>query len=298
MVISMLLGGMGNQMFQYAIGKHLAILNETDLRLDTSVLLDWSAGRHAVNRDYSLGIFNLKVERASASEVARYNPAPLNIKGKINYRIKKQLFGDMAIKEKSFQFDPGILYVRRPIIYLSGLWQSYKYFQSIEDQILSDFSFKFPLKSKTLKLAEKIRSSNSVCINVRRGDFINVENTRDMLGFVGIEYYRNSVDYLNARFEGLNYYIFSDEPEWCKRNINFIKGPIQFVTHDYAGEKFSDYLQLMTLCKYYIIPNSTFAWWGAWLNRNPDKIAIAPKFWFKDDSINTDDLIPKEWIRF
>jgi hypothetical protein len=116
----------------------------------------------------------------------------------------------------------------------------------------------------------------------------------DFHGVMGNDYIMRAVDIIESKIENPTYFIFSDDVEWCKENIHLKN--MKIVDHSYAGEKFNYYLQLMISCKHFIIPNSSFAWWSAWLNTNSDKIVIAPKNWFNVD-IDTSDLIPDNWIR-
>ena len=100
---------------------------------------------------------------------------------------------------------------------------------------------------------------------------------------------------MNTVVANPTYFIFSDDIEWCENNFSFLNNVV-FVTHEYAGKKFSSYLQLMINCKHYIIPNSTFAWWAVWLNKGKDKIVIAPNKWYTYYQFNLNDLIPSTWI--
>ena len=127
------------------------------------------------------------------------------------------------------------------------------------------------------------------------------DNRRDASGclvpaFHGSDYFKKAESILKGQIANPVYYVFSDEIEWCERHLKFDKETV-FVSHDYAGQKFQDYLRLMTSCNHYIIPNSSFAWWAVWFNMNKDKIVIAPKMWFNDPSLNTTDLTPASWIR-
>jgi hypothetical protein len=111
-----------------------------------------------------------------------------------------------------------------------------------------------------------------------------------------MDYFSQAVEIIVSRVISPVFFVFSDDINWCHQNIR-INYPLHIISHEYAGEKFADYLKLMTLCKHYIIPNSTFAWWGAWLNPDPEKIVIAPKQWFKDSTMNSKDLVPDRWIK-
>ncbi len=296
MIIVQLLGGMGNQMFQYALGKHLSIKNNAALKLDTSTLLDWAPGRHLVNRSFDLDIFNINIEIATKKDISRYSTQLMTRPEKVIFHLKRKLNINPAYKEKAFNYDEAVLQLKDDQ-YLAGLWQSYKYFEEIDTQIRSDFQVKEPISNNSAEIEQQIKQTNSVCINIRRTDYVSVKQTADVLGFIGLEYYRDAIGLLKNKITDLNIFVFSDDIEWCKQNLNTGTIPITYVDHSHAGKKFGDYFQLMQACKHFIIPNSTFAWWAAWLNTSKNKIVIAPKKWMNDTSINTKDLVPASWIR-
>ena len=296
MIIVQLLGGMGNQMFQYAAGRQLALKNDSTFKLDTIILMDWRPGRHLVNRSFDLDIFRLVPEIATKKDIAPYNPQLMSKAEKILFHFKLKIGYSPSYKEKHFHFDNEVVTLKGNQ-YLAGLWQSYKYFENIEDVIRTDFEFKKKLGPKAAQLFTKINECNSVCINVRRADYVSVKQTADVLGFIGLDYYKKAIDILINKINDAHIFIFSDDIQWCKQSLVIDKHPVMYVDHNYAGEKFSDYFQLMIACSHFIIPNSTFGWWAAWLSKSPGKIIIAPKKWMNDPGVNTDDLIPPAWIR-
>jgi len=294
MIIVKLIGGLGNQMFQYALGRHLAYLNQTELKLDISYLLDRRPRPNVVFRDFDLPIFNINAEVASAKEVASFTGRYPSRAQVYWHRLMSIIQPPAVIQENSPEFDAVILRTRDNS-YLTGYWQSEKYFKAIETTIRTDFSFKQPVLAESRALAESIVQTKSVCLNVRRTDFVNVPSSSQTLGFIGLDYYEHATNYLEQQVKDLHYFVFSDELEWCKQNLKLTM-PHTFVEHRHAGEKFYNYLQLMTICKHYIIPNSTFAWWGAWLNPSGKKIVITPKNWYADIHRNNKDLISANWI--
>lgn len=296
MIIVKLKGGLGNQMFQYALGRCLAEKNKDKLFFDITQLLDRTP-RDIVFRDYNLDIFNINPQFTFLSKVARLLPVPLVWFGASYFvsKIKNIIGIQNYIKENINIFNRSILDLKGDV-YLDGYWQSEKYFKEIEDIIRKDFTFEKKLSKKAQDLAEKIDSSNSVCLNVRRGEFVSSPSASKLHGFVGVEYYNKGIDVIISKIENPHFFIFSDDIEWCMDNLK-LKYPHTFVSHDYLGEKYGEYLHLMTLCKNFLVSNSTFSWWAAWLSRYQSKIVIAPKKWFKDSSINSEDLIPQSWIR-
>lgn len=291
MVIVKLMGGLGNQMFQYAAGRSLSLKNDCPLKLDLSFLLD-RLNRPAdfVFRDYDLDIFKLSVDFSEIEEVNHLKY--WNKNEKLN-RFFNGVFGHKKsyFKQPHFHFDKSFFDKTSPV-YLDGYWQSEKFFEPYASVIRKDFEFKFPLLESSLELADEIKQTNAVCVNVRRADFV----TSDTHGTVSPDYYKTAEKLLNSRFDSLSWYVFSDDIEWCLENLRF-NGRVKYITHEYAGKKFGNYLQLMTLCKHFIIPNSSFGWWAAWLSENPGKMVIAPEKWFNQGPTDTQDIIPEEWYK-
>jgi len=180
-------------------------------------------------------------------------------------------------------------------IYLEGYWQSEKYFKHIESIIRNDFTYINETDSDNLKILNRIKGSESIAIHFRRGDYINNRKTNEVHGICSMEYYNSAVDYIAQKVSSPYFFIYSDDIEWVKRNLS-IKYNKMFVDIN-TPEKASNDLRLISNCKHQIIANSSFSWWGAWLNQNPEKIVIAPKKWFMDEKRNTSDLIPEKWIR-
>ena len=296
MIIVKLKGGMGNQMFQYALGRHLAIKHKTSLKLDLTFLLDRTPRKDFVFRDYDLDIFTLTVDVATPKNLKPFREFRIPQLTKAYNILPRLLKRPHVIVEPHFHFSEAILSAPDNV-YLDGYWQSEHYFRDVEDVIRKDFTFKDALDEKGSRMAQAINAEpGAVCLNVRRGDFVTLKKAADFHGSVGVDYYQKAIDLLVQRGVQPHLFIFSDDIEWCTEHLKF-DHPTTFVTGEYAGKKFEQYLHLMTLCKHYIIPNSTFAWWGAWLSKHSDKIVIAPKRWFMDPTINTTDIIPAGWIR-
>lgn len=272
MIITTLNGGLGNQMSQYALGRILAEINSTQLHLDTS----WYRSLNSPDtpRQYELGIFGIKPD-SFMQNIYKFLPRKL-------------------IAEKSVAYDPSVLSLKGSIK-LVGYWQSEKYFVAYRNLILKVFSFHQLPNGINRKLISKIKKTESVSIHVRRGDYVHVKTTNNFHGVCNVNYYQKAIKYLSGKLKNPSYYVFSDDIEWCKQNLG-IKGNVIYVEHNLGDKSWED-MRLMSLCKHNIIANSSFSWWGAWLNQNPAKIVIAPKQWFKDATVNTDDLIPDQWIK-
>jgi hypothetical protein len=180
--------------------------------------------------------------------------------------------------------------------YLMGYWQSEKYFINADETIRKDFNFKLPMGANNVNLMKEINEVNAISLHVRRGDYANNVQTTATHGLCSIEYYHAAILHMANQIDAPNFFIFSDDIAWVKENLK-IDFPHTFVNHNFGLESYND-MRLMSLCKHNIIANSTFSWWGAWLNSNKKKIVIAPKRWFANETIiNTQDLIPYDWVR-
>ena len=277
MIITKLVGGLGNQMFQYAFARTLSLRHNTPLKIDLSFLKNRNMGPNFVYRNYELDIFNVIEDFDFTFENCIRAEEPFCSK------YLQEIVDSIGV----YQIDKDIM--------IDGYWQSVKYFAEFESVIKSDFTFKSLVgdsnDDKIKSMLNDIRMTNSVMLNIRRTDFLNT----DFHGVMGLEYINKSTELLESKIDNPKYFIFSDDIEWCKENIKL--NNMVIVNHSYKGDRFSYYLQLMKECKNFIIPNSSFAWWSAWLSDSPNKIVIAPKRWLTDETIDTSDLIPSDWIR-
>ena len=286
-------------MFQYALGRHLALKNETELMVDTTYFDQVQRNsNHFVKREYDLNIFDIevkKLEPKTMNWLPHYSPQSshrLKHKAKSVLNLYKYINDYEVVREtKYFACDKDVLKAGSNT-YLIGYWQNEKYFSAIEDQLRSDFRFQDTFDDSVYELASEISEvRSSVCLNIRRTDFVN----NPIHGFVGLDYIFNALAYLKTKIDLPRLYVFSDEIEWCRENLRF-DVPCFFVGHNFAGPKFSSYLYLMTRCHHFIIPNSTFGWWAAWLSENPGKMIVAPKQWVNYPGLDPTNIIPQGWI--
>jgi len=289
MIIVRLKGGMGNQMFQYTLGRALSLKYNVPLKLDLSFLSITTPRLNLTLRNYDLDVFNIKADIVPLRNICFTDRLFKGLSGKIFESLRLLSFSKGV--EHSFCFNPYVLNIG-PNGYLDGYWQSPKYFEGIEDIIREDFTFKNKFSDKIIKLGEEIKSCNSLCVHVRRGDYVGNKNHE----IVGKEYYNKAIEKMKTLTKIDKIYVFSDDIKWCEENMNF-EFPTMFVNKQYTGEKNEGHLFLMTQCKNFIIPNSTFSWWGAWLSDNKNKVVIVPKKWFPFMIFNKDDIVLKEWIR-
>ncbi|OXA92205.1 alpha-1,2-fucosyltransferase [Flavobacterium hercynium] len=272
MIVVQLVGGLGNQLFQYAAAKSLAKSKKQKLYIDISQFESYKLHNYALNN------FNI---------VSNIYKKPNKYVRRIQRLYKKSIL----YKETDFGYNSNLSALKGDPVFLEGYFQSEKYFLKHEKEIRKDFEIKVTLKKITKDTIAKIESVNSVSIHFRRGDYLNnpLHNTSKD------EYYKRALEIIESKVENPVFFVFSDDIDWVKLNFSTKRETI-FVDFNDASTNFED-LKLMATCKHNIIVNSSFSWWGAWLNKNPDKIVVAPEIWFNDNSINTEDIIPTNWFK-
>ena len=275
-----LTGGLGNQMFQFAAGYSIAKKNNVKLSLDL--------GRFNRRQDHNG--FELQEIFDICSKVNFLNN-PINF-GFINF---KEILNNVDItfhnfKEPHYHYTNKILDIPKRSL-LNGYWQSELYFKDYTQEIRKIFNFSKQLDKKNSLVANVINQNNSISIHVRRGDYLLKTNHNHNVDLK--EYYLTAIEKTAKFFDNPKYFIFTDDPLWVAKNFT-LNYSFTVVDINRGTDSFYD-MHLMSLCKCNIIANSSFSWWGAWLNNKEDKIIYAPKNWFKNKSICTDDLIPNSW---
>lgn len=289
MIIVQIIGGLGNQMFQYALGRCLSLKLQKEFKMDLTGFNNYKL------HHYALGHLNILENIASLEEVKRYTFKVLFSRvTRIIKKGTKPYFKRSIVQEQSTNFDPNIFKILGNV-YLKGYWQSEKYFKPIEAIIRREFTIKDQPDETNKKIALNIAHSNAVSIHVRRADYINNQTTNKVHGVCSLDYYHKAVEVVAKKIKSPIFFIFSDDHEWVKNNLKF-NYPMVYVTHNLVEKNYED-LRLMSLCQHNIIANSSFSWWGTWLNPNKKKIVIAPKLWFQDKSRDASDLIPSTWIK-
>lgn len=291
MVISNLIGGLGNQLFQYAAGRAVAH------RLGVPLLLDVSGFAQYELRRYELGEFAIQGRIATIDElvhagVNNRSPGLLSrFSRALGFCRPVNLF-----KEESFAYDVRFERVIAPV-YLSGYWQSERYFSNIADQLRAEFSLAQPMDALNERIAETILDAGgrAVSLHIRRGDYVNNPQTAQYHGVCSLDYYRTAVEYIAERIPDPHFFVFSDDHAWVGENFR-IDHSMTMVDVNNADRGVWD-MSLMRGCRHHIIANSSFSWWGAWLSNGEGKTVIAPRRWFNDSTIDTKDLIPSTWVR-
>lgn len=288
MIVVRLIGGLGNQMFQYAIARSLADRYNVVLKLDLSGYEQYTL------RHYELGGFNIRAEIADRPDIDYFK---VNIQQcSVLQRIKSCLpfsAPGMVFRETAFVFDERLLSLKPPV-YLDGYWQTERYFIHNSEALRRDFTSHQQLDGKNGKMLSQIKATNAVSLHIRRGDYISDSKTNNFHGVCSLEYYHAAVHIIAERVENPHIFIFSDDHEWAMNNLDF-KYPSTLVDINSGDQGILD-MVLMCQCEHHIIANSSFSWWGAWLNPSPEKIVIAPKSWFRNAPHDTSDLLPKAWI--
>lgn len=274
--------GLGNQMFQYALGKRLALDWNSELKVDLSWFNNIKVGD--IPRELEMDSFNVMLNEATEAEIDKAMPSFFaRMIDKIRGRINRNHF---------YRFYPQIL-KKKKNVYLDGYFQSYKYFESIRDILLDEFTLKQGYNQEVDKVKEEIeKAGQSVAVHVRRGDFATIRKGYN--GLCDLYYYEKALLEIKKKYADVKLFIFSDDIEWVKANIK-LDSPMVFVSQPIL--KSAEELWLMSLCKHQIIANSTFSWWSAWLNLYPYKIVVSPSRWLVVEDIKTDNLLPSSWIK-
>ena len=284
-VIIKLNGGLGNQMFQWALARMIQVTKGIDISLDMS----YFGKRYA--RAYELNIFKMQPEFVENS-ITKFK---LSLIWALRKSMNgKKFLGYTLYSEKQFNFEERINEID-PNTYIEGFFQSELYFKDIENKLREDFQFTAPLSGKNKEIIDEIASKDSISVHIRRGDYVQKERYKNLYANCGLDYYKRAVDYIAKSCNKPVLLVFSDDIEWVKENLK-LDYPCIFVSHNTGAQSYED-MRLMSLCTHNIIANSSFSWWGAWLNNNHNKIVVAPKKWFNDDEIIQTDVIPKTWIQ-
>ena len=288
MVIVHLDGGLGNQMFQYAFGRMISEKYSYLLKLDVSALFEY--------RKYELDIFGIKTEIATKSDLLFFDRRNLSKVQKLVFRLRNLFFKIVYLYENEGQLNMNLPPNLPTHTFVKGHWQSESYFKEIEAIIRKDFTFPALTGESNINMGYSIEGGNSVSVHIRRGDYLLPQNNA-VHGLLPLCYYQEAIQYLEAKIDNPVFYVFSDDPEWVTENLH-VEAEIHYVKGNENDRSFVD-MQLMSCCKHNIIANSSFSWWGAWLNNNLEKIVVAPGQWFAQPEKNDlhKNIVPKEWIR-
>ena len=284
MIIVKLHGGLGNQMFQYAFGRNLSLKHQVPLKIDTSYL----KSPNQSERTFMLGAFKISAEVATTKEISAYIGYMQKILDKLRPGTQKKRW-----LENPNIFEPEIF--ERKSGYFQGYWQTEKYFIEHQNAIRKDFELAQPLGATAAKMVEKIASSqNPTSLHVRRGDYVSIKKISDSLGSLPFSYYESAINKVLEKTNNATFFVSSDDIDWVKDHF-----PQNYSAIFVSSPEIADHeeLVLMSLCKHHIIANSSFSWWGAWLDKNPNKLVVAPQHWFKDVGKYSTDMLPASWLK-
>jgi len=292
MIVSNLLGGLGNQMFQYACGRALSHRQGATFK----IAIDMFRG-YALHQGFEL-------PRVFALAPAEATPDDLRSllgwrRGALTRRVIAKLGWD-GIRTPAFCLDPFFHFCPNiaacgPNAYLHGYFQSERYFEGAAAQIRRDFSFAVPLDGENAAVARRIADSASISVHLRRGDYVNDKRNVGLFAACGVDYYRRAIEHLLSRTPNARFFVFSDDPGYARELFATLGLEAEVVAHNSGADSYND-MRLMSLCRHHIIANSTFSWWGAWLNAREDKQVVAPARWFHGDR-QPADLIPRSWVQ-
>ena len=285
MIIVKIVGGLGNQMFQYAYAKKLDTLG-FEVKIDTSAFKHYD-----LHGGYGLDNYSISLEVADDKELSKFKKS----------RLLEKLYKKIPFLTGRTVMEKSLLYHEKYLksadgSYVDGYFQSEKYFFDIKETLLKEFQIRPEISDYSKNIAKKIlQSDTSVSIHIRRGDYIHNPKANAVHGVCSLEYYKKAIGLIEKKFKNPTFFIFSDDIKWSRENLG-IKNSF-FVEN---GDRIPhEDIYLMSLCNHNIIANSSFSWWGAWLNRYNKKIVIAPQRWFADKNKQSQalDIIPESWMK-
>lgn len=285
-IISRLHGGLGNQMFQYAAGRAIALRSGRELALDLRYF----------DGDVPFG-FGLPHFAACFRPATKRELPPSKNTNPPGYAIWRGLrLRPRLVRETGLGFNPDVASLSEAV-YLHGYWQSEKYFLDCARQIRSELTVASPPVAANARLCERIRMTPAVSLHVRRGDYASNPAITAAHGLCSPDYYARAIRHIadNTDEEPV-IYVFSDDPDWAETNLRFAHETM--VVRGNTSQTSYEDLRLMSACRHHITANSSFSWWGAWLNPSQDKIVVAPKNWFADPRMNNPDIQCEDWVTF
>lgn len=288
MIIVNIAGGLGNQMFQYAFGQAIAAATTQEVRYTADIF-----AQQSTHNGYELDrVFGLTVPMATTSELRKLigllRVHPTCRRAMSKYQVPQCLLGKRFRIERENVFIENLAESLEAGAYMHGYWQSERYFIPIANQIRAAFSFR-----NIENVALPNRERNNISVHVRRGDYLNAGSIH---ASCSADYYFRALDSLGLKARDTRIYVFSDDPAWARKELSKLHPNIYFVEGNVGADSYKD-MYLISQCDHHVIANSSFSWWGAWLNPSPQKRVIAPKRWFGDLSMDDSHILPRSWER-
>ena len=287
MITVRLMGGLGNQMFQYAFIRAKALRSSTTCALDKSFLDIKKTNANYTLRNFELDYFHIHAVTSNvfATKFTFF----------MDRILRKLKLGSLVQHEKSMRFSPQ--HKNSKSTFFCGYFQCEKYFQDFEEQIKKDFEPRLEMCKPSQYALEDINKhfATAVSVHIRRGDYVTLAIASEVHGSCTKEYYESAMELIRRTIPNPRFYFFSDDIEWVKKEFNFVENAF-FVEDENDKKSFEDMI-LMSRCHSHIIANSSYSWWGAWLNKNPKKVVIAPLRWFSSSQMEYNDIVPPTWIK-
>jgi len=279
-------GGLGNQLFQYSAARQVSIRHGCELVIDHHWFSHPRPGE--TPRALELTQYPVAMRLATQIELLQWWP----MRSRWGQHLKP-LMPMNLVREQGDALNTSVLSAGSNS-YLIGFWQSEAYFADIREQLITELTPLALPGPEDESILERMRQGDSVSVHVRRGDYVSLASASAYHGLCSLEYYRKAIAYVAERLHAPSLFVFSDDPDWTKANLQS-PYPTCYVDHNPPAKAFQD-LRLMSMCRHHILANSSFSWWGAWLSRNADGMVIAPERWYAIDR-PTPDLIPSRWMR-
>lgn len=298
LVIIKIMGGLGNQLFEYAMARRLALRRNAELRLDLSPLTDKKDSTHTP-RHYGLGLFpalhGQPLAAAAATQLERTTQPAYRLYNKVR-RLLGLTPAFLYIGEGGF-FSPNqeVLAGGPPaqLLYLEGYWQNEQYFADIAPLLRQELAFPAFTEARNQQVAQRMQHSPrpTVSLHVRRGDYAQFT----AFGMCSVEYYERALAYMQQHLSEPVFFVFSDDIAWARAHLP-LPATTEFIDWNQGADSYRD-MQLMSLCQHHIIANSSFSWWGAWLNSNPAKLVVCPTVWMAAPIVHTEQVVPASWVK-
>ncbi len=291
MIVVRFIGGLGNQMFQYAFG--LALSRKYHQRLyfdDTYYIKNSKPKEQFTVRKLELDFFpNIQFKLAP-----KLLKVVIHFKSRVLRKLRKEskMYFEINQIENEFVKLPNLKTFSLNVF--NGYFQCEDYFSFIKNELIVHFAFP-ELEGKNKELEKKIIESNAVSIHIRRGDYVSIDHASRYHGLLSLRYYYNAINLMKEKHENLTFFIFSDDINWAKENLKFSNEIAYFISGNRDSDSWKD-MALMTKAKHHILANSSFSWWGAWL-ADFKGTKIAPSNWFNPEFANfkIEDFVPDSW---
>jgi hypothetical protein len=283
MIVVRIVGGLGNQMFQYAAGMALA------RRLGVELLLDLRAFQNYTLHNYGLNKFQICAALADPVRLKRWpqwSIRPYKLAQRLGLPVKCYNEPSMGYDSRWSSSNPGTL--------ISGNFQSEKYFIDIATILRKEFTLRQPMSGANIELSQKMQSTESVMLHVRRGDYVNNLQTLSIHGVCSLDYYHRAISQIRSQVNQPHFFVFSNDLAWAKEHLH-MSDDVTFVQGNDSSPEID--MLLMSKCRHHILANSTFSWWGSWLSENLNNVVVAPNQWFATDRYYTGDIIPSRWTK-